>query len=336
MSFRFRRSKGLGKLARINVSKRGVGMSFGAPGARVSTHSSGRVTRTARLPGTGFYYRKDTTSGARRRGSRRQQQQAQAEAPASPSAPPPPGCFAPRADKRLWRAANAADVAALRRHAERHPAHGRISRCLAVALTAEQDPPTAAGLAREALDRPWTDTERHFADRHLHHMGFPAQLAPGVEVQVPVTELPEVLTIQTAQEHDDHGGAARLADSLAANDPRYRPLAVAAHLAAGNHDQVVALTDGIANNDDETMFLVTLRAAALREQELLEASREALREALKQRVREPGLRHRALLERARTYLAQGQPGRARRDCERIIGEDSTVEGVQELLAEIGD
>src|ERR1700730_17853950 len=57
-SWRLRRSKKIGPL-RVNVTKTGVGLSAGVPGARVSVHSSGRVTKTVGIPGTGIYYRDD-------------------------------------------------------------------------------------------------------------------------------------------------------------------------------------------------------------------------------------------------------------------------------------
>jgi predicted HAD superfamily Cof-like phosphohydrolase len=58
-SFRFRRSKNLGPL-RVNLTKTGVGISTGVPGARLSVHSSGRVTKTLGVPRTGLYYRDDS------------------------------------------------------------------------------------------------------------------------------------------------------------------------------------------------------------------------------------------------------------------------------------
>lgn len=47
------------------------------------------------------------------------------------------------------------------------------------------------------------------------------------------------------------------------------------------------------------------------------------------------IRHRALLERARTYLAENKRAMARKDLERIMAEDSNYEGLRELLAQVG-
>lgn len=67
MSFRYRKVVRIGKFARINLTKTGIGGSVGVPGARISTHSSGRLTTTVGAPGTGAYLRKDRVvkTGAR-------------------------------------------------------------------------------------------------------------------------------------------------------------------------------------------------------------------------------------------------------------------------------
>lgn len=67
MSFRFRRSVGLGGGMRLNFSKRGVSTSFGRRGLRYTIGSTGRRTRTVGIPGTGMSW--IDTRGGRRRAS---------------------------------------------------------------------------------------------------------------------------------------------------------------------------------------------------------------------------------------------------------------------------
>lgn len=52
MGFRLYKRVSLGKGIRLNHSKTGVGIS-GTPGIRHSVHSSVRIFKTVRLPGTG-------------------------------------------------------------------------------------------------------------------------------------------------------------------------------------------------------------------------------------------------------------------------------------------
>ncbi|HHV19173.1 MAG: DUF4236 domain-containing protein [Tepidanaerobacteraceae bacterium] len=50
-----RKSIGIGKLFRINLSKSGMGFSAGVPGYRVSVSPDKKVRRTIGIPGTGIY-----------------------------------------------------------------------------------------------------------------------------------------------------------------------------------------------------------------------------------------------------------------------------------------
>lgn len=56
MGLRFRKSVTICKGVRLNFGKTGVSISAGVPGFRKTIHSSGRVTTSIGLPGTGIYY----------------------------------------------------------------------------------------------------------------------------------------------------------------------------------------------------------------------------------------------------------------------------------------
>lgn len=59
MAFRFRKSKSfLGGLVRLSAGKKGLGLSVGVPGARLSVNTSGRRTTTVGVPGTGLSWSK--------------------------------------------------------------------------------------------------------------------------------------------------------------------------------------------------------------------------------------------------------------------------------------
>lgn len=61
MGWSFRKSYTLGPL-RINLSKSGIGFSFGVPGLRAGVSSTGRKYVSASVPGTGVRYYKSTKS----------------------------------------------------------------------------------------------------------------------------------------------------------------------------------------------------------------------------------------------------------------------------------
>ena len=56
MGFRFRKSINIGGGFRINLSKTGIGYSFGVPGLRFTQMANGRTRRTYSIPGTGLSY----------------------------------------------------------------------------------------------------------------------------------------------------------------------------------------------------------------------------------------------------------------------------------------
>lgn len=71
MGLRFRKSVTICKGVRLNFGKTGVSISAGVPGFRKTIHSSGKVTTSIGIPGTGIYYvdtknvskKKDTPRG---------------------------------------------------------------------------------------------------------------------------------------------------------------------------------------------------------------------------------------------------------------------------------
>ena len=62
MGFIYRKSISAGPF-RLNVSKRGIGVSAGVPGFRVTQSSTGRRYTTFNLPGSGMSYRTPATKG---------------------------------------------------------------------------------------------------------------------------------------------------------------------------------------------------------------------------------------------------------------------------------
>ena len=62
MGFRFRKSLNLGCGFRINLSKSGIGYSWGSKGFRVTKTATGRTRTTASIPGTGISYVEESSN----------------------------------------------------------------------------------------------------------------------------------------------------------------------------------------------------------------------------------------------------------------------------------
>lgn len=64
MGLRYRKSINLGGGFRVNLSKNGIGYSWGVKGYRITKTADGRVRRTASIPGTGISYVEEHRSGS--------------------------------------------------------------------------------------------------------------------------------------------------------------------------------------------------------------------------------------------------------------------------------
>ncbi|MGH3056624.1 MAG: tetratricopeptide repeat protein [Gaiellaceae bacterium] len=159
-------------------------------------------------------------------------------------------------------------------------------------------------------------------------------IAKGVTAELPVNRDAVGLALaELKQEHDDLAGAIDVVEQLEPNT--YTAISLAELYAeTGRWDEVIELTEGMKNEDDASALLCVFRGQALREQGFHDAAHEAFKEALRSRSRAATIRHLALAERAKNYLAQGKKGMARKDLERILAEDSGYEGVRERLAEL--
>ena len=86
MGLRFRKSVSLFPGVRLNFGKTGMSVSAGVPGFRKTIHTSGKVTTSVGIPGTGIYYvdTKNPNSQRKRSNSRSTQQAAQTYIPETP------------------------------------------------------------------------------------------------------------------------------------------------------------------------------------------------------------------------------------------------------------
>lgn len=95
MGFRFRKSFKIAPGVRVNLGKKSVGISAGVKGARVSVNSSGRVTKSVGIPGTGISYVKTSKIGGAGSGGGKKPPSSQTPLPApQPQPNKPKGAYA--------------------------------------------------------------------------------------------------------------------------------------------------------------------------------------------------------------------------------------------------
>ena len=345
MGFRMRRSVQLLPGVRMNLSKSGIGYSVGVKGFRVSQGADGKVRRTVSLPGTGMSYvtvvDDDGPAGASSAAPRRSGAPRTAAAPVA-AAPPPagpvvarPGLLAPKAHKALAEALTTGDPAKVDAVGY---AQQRVA--LAAAMFAgylyldRGDLDRAGDLLAWAFQTGQDPARDEFVSQYVTGVLL-LEVVQGVEVLLPVNR--NALGLGLAEVRQAQGRAAEAVPVVEQLEPNVATAVSLCELnvVAGRFDEVVKVTEGIANSDDLTALLCTFRGVAFREQGFYDASRASFREALRFRSRHPVVRHRALLERARCYERERKFAMARKDLERILAEDSDYPGLAEALAELG-
>lgn len=330
MGFRARKSFKVMPGVRMTVTPRGVSTSVGVNGARITASSRGRVTRTVGIPGSGLSHTKTVRQG----GSR----PSPARAPAPlPVAPKPPGLMAPKWQRELFKAVQANDKDAYARIGTEYT-DARIAAITleGFARAGAHEYERATVLLKWAWDHGGNVEDDWFLSTYLSRSTIGVPVADGVSAELPISRdavgLLLVELLQEAGKGDDE--AIEVAENL-------EPSAMAAvslaelYVQAGRFDDVIDLTNGVENTDDATALLLTYRGIALNERGHHTAARETLGSALKSKSRDDAIRHLALIERSRSYLAEGKKAMARKDLERVYAENSGYPGIRTALAELG-
>lgn len=326
MPFKFRKSIKIAPGVRMSVSKSGVGASIGGKGLRYSVHSSGRRTVSAGIPGTGVGYSKSVGGG---RSPARSSVAAQ-----PPPAPKPvkPGFFAPKGEKQLYRAIANNDRASLEEVGSKYGEYRSVAFGLAGLMAAREDRREDAERLLSVVVQEGSDPAVHpFTQKYIGTSYVRLGIAPGVTAEMPFGRDAVGLTLAEAlQESGNIEAAINVVEQL-------EPTAHVAvslselYVQVERYDDLIEITNGIKNEDDATALLCVYRGVALREKGYHEASREAFKEGLKSKSRDPQVRHLGLSERSYTYLAENKKAMARKDLERILAEDASYPGVRERL-----
>lgn len=340
MGFRVRKSFKIAPGVRMTVTPKSLGLSAGVKGARISANTSGRVTRTLSVPGTGISHVSSSTSrsGSRTR-ARSGARSAGIAAPAVSPKAPAPGLFAPKWEKELHKALIAKPEAA---ELARIGSQFEQARPLAALFEAVRGA-VPAGNSHRALELTdwlfgtgYDPSKDAFVTKYLPDHGFRLAIADGIEVSLPLDR--DYIGLMLAELHQAAGDPAAAVDVVEQLEPSTITAVSLAELYAEQQrwEDVVDLTEGLTNEDEAATFLLIQRGIAFREQSFPDAARESFKEALRIRSRPAELRQRALIERALTYLSEGKRAMARKDFEKVLSENSAYPGLREHLANFQD
>ena len=197
----------------------------------------------------------------------------------------------------------------------------------------EDDPGQAITLLQWVMDSDGDPATDAFVQQYLR-TSVELGLAEGVSVELPICREAVGLSLaelmQDAERIDD---AIHLVEGMEPTGSTAVSLAEL-YVLEGEWQQVIALTDGLANGDDATALLLVYRGVAFREAGVPDAALEAFKIALRAPSRSAQVRHLALIERARTLTAMKRKAGARRDVGKVLAEDSTNAVAQALSEEL--
>jgi tetratricopeptide (TPR) repeat protein len=340
MSFRLYKSVRLGKGVRLNLSKTGIGISAGVPGARYSVHSSGRTTRTIGAPGTGIYYRKDTHSKGGHPSRGRTTPGPTTVAPVYPKA----GLLAPKAEKLFVQGVTAYMEG---RHGDALEAFEDVeAKDVNEQHIGEE---FFAGMCLVGLDRLeeavfYLETvlasEFSIPDPLMTKYGIGGLIeigvTPAVPVTVPMNNLAVALLLaEVYQRTDQRQKAIELLESLGAEAPGEPVFALSLadlYSEGAEWDDVVRVTQGVqANEDDVSLNILSLRASSLSELGMSEAALALTKECLRTKKRSPELLRFARYVRGRAYERAGKESMARKEYEKVYAEETSYLDVAERL-----
>jgi len=328
MGFRIRKSIKVAPGIRLNLSKTGIGTSVGGDYGRVSVHSSGRNTFATRTGVPGITYMRSIKKHPDQEG----------DAPPPPPLPDEvrlkkPGMFAPAGEKALYEAVMKQDRALARAAGDEHAEVRLAGYTLAGLWMMQDDPAQAMTLLQWVMDSGGEPANDAFVQQYLA-TNMELGLAEGVTAEFPICR--EAVGLSLAELLQDAGRVPDAINLVEGMEPTGHTAVSLAELYVldGDWQQVIALTEGLANQDDATALLLAYRGVAFRETGVPDAAIEAFKLALRAPSRSARVRHLALIERARTLAAMGRKAPARKDVGKVLAEDSTNEAAQALSREL--
>ena len=328
---------------RLNFNKDSVGMSFGVPGARYTINSKGRRTVTAGFPGTGLYNTEVISSGRSSRARQSEEPQAPQTTPTR-SGPPKPGLFASKAERALneylldiynYQHTDTASQVIEKAIALRQ-LYPKLSPILELICYLHGITDTETEVkAREWGQLIWDARDTLFADplvsKYLDGLHPSVQITRGISTTMTYTK--DLFTYTWAEVLQGQKKYKEALDALSTITPDQMVAISIADIenTMGDYDAAIETTEDIENEDDATAMLLVLRGIAFREKKLHEAAIECFKRALASKKRSEGLLHRALFERAETYVRMNKKAAAIKDLEKILVDEPNYDEVQAKL-----
>lgn len=335
MSYRFRKSVKLAPGVRMNVGKRGLGLSVRAPGARYSVNASGRRTTTVGVPGTGMSY-------SASRGSSSSRSRAATRQPAAVVRAPKPRMMAPRFEKEFFKGVQSYTAGDERKALDHFRAASQAddkNRSVADDFFAGL---IAAQLDEDAVAIPHLETvvaSEQFLpdalmDKYIRGGEVEIKIAADIRAGVQFGTVCAVLVLAEVYQRQGRADEAiGLLQQLAEIAPDPPVLLSLVELLTDHKawNEVVQVAAGVSNEDDVTLAIRLYHGVALQWQGMDEAAVEVYRDALRSKKRDPDLLKWARYDRGQLHLRLGKVAQGRKDLGVVYAEDPNYRDVAKLL-----
>lgn len=321
-----------------------MGLTLGPRGAHYTVNTSGRVTTSVGLPGTGLWWQESKGGGKAKR-----QTKPEYTGPTNNRGEPlhldAPGLLANQAERDFYTYAETylmknpkKSLSEIKAAAERlKKDHPKITDYVDYTLVA----PTASEDAKEALklcEKLWHLDKSFFskpiAAKYFDEFQVAIPIARGIQF---LTDYNHNFLTYTYSELLQALGQPDKALEIIQNarESEHKEIAILdLYLSLKRYEDVLDETNDDENLDDITVIRLIFRAIAFRELKQYDVAIETLRLALSKKKREESILHLALYERACTYEAMGKIAMAKKDLSKILAADYENKAAQTKLEQL--
>lgn len=332
MTIRFRRLMKLAPGVNLTISKGSLGLNAGVRGAHISVNTRGRITQSVGIPGTGLSNIETKSIKKKRKTRATTQNPSQTLEVKKPQPVNSPGLFASSTERSFYQAVKTHELENYYQFFDK-PKANLPAKVLAAHLAMQNDQTfdQAELYLAEVMSNQNQLLRNKLYQKYVNQILLAIPVAPGINYPSNLSlDAISIIYAEVLQHQNKTKQAKEILEKVTPNQVTAIALAEV-ETQLGEFDQVLELTNNLENEDDATAILLVFRGIALREEKLPTASIEAFNKVIRTTSRHQDIRHKALLERAKTYLADDQKSKAKKDLEKILATDFEYPGVRELL-----
>ena len=247
-----------------------------------------------------------------------------------------PGMMSSKAEKAFHAAVVSGDPSAMLQVAGQNPKYSDAAKAIAGLLSLETDLDRGISLIEEVIAGGTDISKDSFIRKYLPDAGLTVVIAAGVMVHLPLQTNSLVLLV--TELHQARGFVDQAVQLLEGAEPTSHVRLSQTELAyqAEQYDQVLALTEGVINDDDVTALMLAYRGRALGELGRDDEAISVLARTLEFSNQAPSIRAIALVGRGMINQARGELILAQNDFTQALMETPEDEEARRHIQELID